>query len=81
MFVSTYVKLGVEALLLDAPLLGRLEEPLEELPEAAGEDDEEPDDPLLMPLPDEELCAAATPDSANSAAAVATLTNFRFNIG
>jgi hypothetical protein len=96
LFVSTDEKLGVEALLLvppdaageddelDEPVLGKLD-PLEVLPEAAGEEVEEP---LLMPLlllppvllPDE-LCPAATPDSANNAAAVAMLTNFRFNIG
>jgi hypothetical protein len=72
LFVSTDEKLGVEALLLVPP-------------DAAGEEVEEP---LLIPLlllppvllPDE-LCPAATPDSANNAAAVAMLTNFRFNIG
>jgi hypothetical protein len=52
-------------------------EPLE--PEAAGEDD---DDDLSAPLVlDEELCASVTPDSANSAAAVAALRTFSFNIG
>ena len=73
LFVSTDAKLGVAVLALAAlppealdDALGRLDEPVEELPEAAGED---------------ELCAAATPDSANSAAAVAMLTNFRLNIG
>ena len=58
------------------------EEPDELLPEAAGADDEEPDE-----LPDaagededEELCATATLDSANSAAAVAALSTFSFNM-
>lgn len=62
---------------LDDPLLGELDEPLELPPAAEGEEE----DLSLLVLPDDELCAAATPDSANSAAAVATLTNFRFNIG
>ena len=87
MFVSTDEKLGVEALLLELPRL-----PLESLllvpPDAAGEDDEldEPvlgklDEPLEV-LPEAAgLCALAAPDSANSAAAVAMLTNFTFNIG
>jgi hypothetical protein len=73
LFVSTDEKLGVAVLALAAlppealdDALGRLDESLEELPEAAGEDDE--------------LCAAAMPDRANSAAAVATLTNFTLNI-
>ena len=52
------------------------DEPLELLPDAAGEDED-----LSLPELLEELCPTATPDSANSAAAVATLTNFRFNIG
>ena len=50
------------------------DEPLELEPEAAGEDDRS----LLL---DEELCATATLVSANSAAAVAALTNLSFNIG
>ena len=86
LFVSTDEKLGMDVLALAAlppealdDALGRLDEPLEELPEAAGEDEVEGEE-LLVPLPDDELCAAATPDSANSAAAVATLTNFRFNM-
>jgi hypothetical protein len=54
------------------------DEPLEMPPDADGVDEDVPP-PLL--LPDDELWAAATPDSANSAAAVATLTNLRFNIG
>jgi hypothetical protein len=66
------------------------EEPLEPLPDAAGDEDEplelEPDaagddeDLSLLVLLDE-LCATATLDNANSAAAVAALKSFRFNIG
>jgi hypothetical protein len=53
------------------------DEPLELEPDAAGEDED-----LSLPVVlDDELWAAATPDSANSAAAVATLTNLSFNIG
>ena len=52
------------------------DEPLEPDPDAAGEDED-----LSLLVLDEELCAAAMPDSANSAAAVAALTNFSFNIG
>ena len=55
------------------------DEPDELLPDAAGEDDE--------PLPDadgededEELCATATLDSANNAAAVAALRTLSFNM-
>jgi hypothetical protein len=95
LFESTDEKLGVAVLALAAlppealdDALGRLDEGVEELPEAAlplgeevlpeaaGEDDDGDEE-----LPDDELCAAATPDSANSAAAVATPTNLRFNIG
>lgn len=55
------------------------EEPDELLPDAAGEDDE------LLPDAagedeDEELCATATLDSANSAAAVAALRTLSFNM-
>lgn len=82
LFVSTDEKLGVDVLALAAlppealdDALGRPDEPLEELPDAAGEDE----DRSLLVVPDD-VCAVATPDSANSAAAVATLTNFRFNI-
>ena len=77
LFVSTDVKLGVEA--LD-----------ELLPEAAGEDDEEPDEPVapdapveLLPdtdgddeeglLGEEEDCATASDDSANITAAAVML--------
>jgi hypothetical protein len=84
--VSTEEKLGVEELLLepDIPLLEPLvleppeaalpddlevsDEPDELLPEAAGEDE------------DEELCATATLDSANNAAAVAALRTLSFNM-
>ena len=96
LFVSTDEKLGAE-LLLELPLeppdvalppeaalppLDAPDEPLDvdppELePEAAGEDD---DLSLLVPL-EEELCARATLDSANSAAAVAALSILRFSIG
>jgi hypothetical protein len=74
----------------DEPLMP--EEPLEpELPEADGVD-EEPDAPLeLLPDADGEdedlsleldelLCAMATPESANSAAAVAAVKSLIFNI-
>ena len=55
------------------------DEPDELLPEAAGEDEE------LLPDAagedeDEELCATATLDSANSAAAVAALRTLSFNM-
>ena len=86
--LSTAEKLG--AALVALVLLPPDRPPLE-LPAAAPplEDDvpEEPDDagddeelsPLV--LLDEELCATATPDKANSAAAVAALRSFRFSIG
>ena len=75
----------VEPLVLEPPeaaLPDDLEvsdEPDELLPEAAGEDDE------LLPDAagadeDEELCATATLDSANSAAAVAALRTLSFNM-
>jgi len=88
LFESTAEKLG--AALVALVLLPPDRPPLE-LPAAAPplEDDvpEEPDDagddeelsPLV--LLDEELCATATPDKANSAAAVAALRSFRFSIG
>lgn len=84
--MSTDEKLGADALAPgDEPAavppaaapLDMPDEPLELEPDAAGEDV----DLSLLALPDDELCATATLDSANSAAAVATLTNFRFNIG
>jgi hypothetical protein len=85
LFASTDEKLGVDVLALAAlppealdDALGRLDEGVEELPEAALPLGEE-----VLPdaAGDDELCAPATPDSANNAAAVATLTNLRFNIG
>ena len=51
------------------------EEPLELLPDAAGGDED-----LSLLVLDEELCAMATLDSANSAAAVAALNTLRLNI-
>jgi hypothetical protein len=72
LLVSTDEKLGAE--LDEAP-----EAPeAPELPEAAGDDDDEEDEGLLE-LPDE-LCASATLDRANSAAAVAALTTLSFSI-
>lgn len=53
------------------------DEPPEVLPDAAGDDE---DLSLLPVLLDEELCASATLDSANSAAAVAALNTLRLNI-
>lgn len=96
LFVSTDEKLGLEELELlappdkpplepdaalppevDAPDDGVLLE-LEPLaPEAAGDDDLSAPPEVL----DEELCASATPDSANNAAAVAALRTLSFNIG
>jgi hypothetical protein len=55
------------------------DEPDELLPDAAGEDDEEPL-PDADGVDDEELCATATLDSANSAAAVAALRTLSFNM-
>jgi len=55
------------------------DEPDELLPDAAGEDDEEPL-PEADGEDDEELCATATLDSANSAAAVAALRTLSFSI-
>ena len=66
--MSTAEKLGADALEDELP------------PDAAGDDE----DGLLVDgllLLDDELCAWATPDSANSAAAVAAVNSFRFNIG
>ena len=94
LLVSTDEKLGAVVLPLpDMPLLELLPEVppaallpevpplalLPELPPAADGVDEDVPPPVV--LPDDELWAAATPASANSAAAVATLTNLRFNIG
>lgn len=56
------------------------EEP-DELPDAAGEDeDDEPLPDAAGEDEDEELCATATLDSANSAAAVAALRTLSFNM-
>jgi hypothetical protein len=82
------VPLPLEPLVLEPPEaalpddLEVSEEPDELLPEAAGEDDE-PDE--LLPDAagedgDEELCATATLDSANNAAAVAALRTLSFNM-
>ena len=90
LFVSTLEKLGADeppevALPPEAALppddvpddpLDMPDEPLELPPAAAGEDE----DLSLLVLLDEELCASATLDSANSAAAVAALSTLRFNI-
>ena len=50
------------------------------LPDAAGEDDEEPLLPDADGVDEDELCATATLDSANSAAAVAALRTLSFII-
>jgi len=75
LFVSTAEKFGVEALLALLPDMPPLDDD-ESLPPAAAGDDED----LSLLVLDEELCARATPDSANSAAAVAALRIFRFNM-
>lgn len=62
----------------DAPVV--LPEVPELLPDAAGEDDDEDGEADLSLLEDDELCATATLDSANSAAAVAALRTLSFNI-
>ena len=74
MFVSTAEKFGVEVL-EPALLLLPDRPPLE--PDADGVEDGEDEDLSLLVL-DEELCAMATLDSANRAAAVAALRIFRF---
>ena len=57
------------------------DEPDELLPDAAGEDvDDEPLPDAAGEDEDEELCATATLDSANSAAAVAALRTLSFNM-
>jgi hypothetical protein len=79
LFVSTEVKLGEDELALLAP-----EAPLELESELLddGELELEPDaDGVDGEDDDEELCATATLDSAKSAAAVAALMTFMFNIG
>ena len=83
LFVSTDEKLGSE--LLEPALVppaaappledDGLDEPLELLPDAAGDDE---DLSLLVLL--DELCAKATLDSANNAAAVAALITLSLNI-
>jgi hypothetical protein len=96
LFLSTEEKLGVEVLEPDAPLeplvleppeaalpddLEVSDEPDELLPDAAGEDvDDEPLPDAAGEDEDEELCATATLDSANSAAAVAALRTLSFNM-
>ena len=92
LFVSTEEKLGADELLLepDMPPLEPLvlEPPEAALPPVAEEPDEPvalPDEPELLPDAagedeDEELCATATLDSANSAAAVAALRTLSFNM-
>jgi hypothetical protein len=84
--VSTSEKFGVEllapALLLpDRPPLAPEEPEVPELvlllPDADGVEEGEDEDLSLLVL-DEELCATATLDSANRAAAVAALRIFRF---
>jgi hypothetical protein len=82
--VSTEEKVGVEALLLE-PDIPPLEPLVLEPPEAALPDDlevsDEPDE--LLPEAageDDELCATATLDSANNAAAVAALRTLSFNM-
>ena len=85
LLVSTAEKLGAEVL---APALALPLAPLPDdaLPLALGVL-LAPDEPLAPDAAGElglsaldELCAKAIPDSANSAAAVAALSNFRFNI-
>jgi hypothetical protein len=95
LFLSTEEKLGVEVLEPDAPLeplvleppeaalpddLEVSDEPDELLPDAAGEDEDEEPLPEAAGVDDEELCATATLDSANSAAAVAALRTLSFNM-
>ena len=55
-----------------------VEEPLELEPDADGVDE---DEDLSLLVLEEELCAIAALESANNAAAVATLRSFIFNIG
>ena len=83
MLVSTAEKFGVELLEPELALPDRppLEPDVPELvpllPDADGVEDGEDEDLSLLVL-DEELCATATLDSANRAAAVAALRIFRF---
>ncbi len=85
LLVSTAEKFGVELLepelaLPDRPPLEPVEPDVPELvllPDADGVEDGEDEDLSLLVL-DEELCAMATLDSANRAAAVAALRILRF---
>ena len=81
----------LEPVLLEPPLLETpdaalpedlevSDEPDEPLPDAAGEDEDELPPDAAGDDEDEELCATATLDSANSAAAVAALRTLRFNM-
>jgi hypothetical protein len=87
LLVSTDEKLGVEALepelaLPDRPPLEPdapdVSELLLLLPDAEGVDVDGDEEDLSLLVLDEELCATATLDSANRAAAVAALRIFRF---
>lgn len=92
LFVSTLEKLGADELpeveLPPEAALPPDDVPLELLPDAAGAEPlelppaaaGEDEDLSLLVLLDEELCASATLDSANSAAAVAALSTLRLNI-
>jgi hypothetical protein len=85
LLVSTEEKLGLDELLLE-PDIPPLEPLLLDPPEAALPDlevSDEPDEPLPDAAgedEDEELCATATLDSANSAAAMAALRTLSFNM-
>jgi hypothetical protein len=76
----------LEPLLLEPPEaalpedLDVSDEPDELLPDAAGEDEDELPPDAAGEDDDEELCATATLDSANSAAAVAALRTLSFNM-
>jgi hypothetical protein len=91
LLVSTDEKLGDDELLLE--LDGLLLEPDAALPPEDDESLDVPEEPLEPELPDadgvvedlsleldELLCAMATPESANSAAAVAAVNTLIFNI-
>ena len=70
MLLSTAEKFGVEL----------LESELALLPDADGVEDGEDEDLSLLVL-DDELCATAMPESANSAAAVAAVSTFILSMG
>jgi hypothetical protein len=76
----------LEPLLLEPPEaalpedLDVSDDPDELLPDAAGEDEDELPPDAAGEDDDEELCATATLDSANSAAAVAALRTLSFNM-